>query len=85
MERTDDDPKVRRQFVPQVGECAERLIPSGRRCTRPASFSEPRRRGTGSIIGVVTERHPKMVVMRTRIGGTRVVDLHPGEILPRIC
>lgn len=39
----------------------------------------------GSIIGVVTERHPKMVVMRTRIGGTRVVDLHPGEILPRIC
>ncbi len=38
-----------------------------------------------SVIGVVTERHPKMVVMRTRIGGTRVVDLHPGEILPRIC
>lgn len=38
-----------------------------------------------SIIGVVTEHHPKMVVMRTRIGGTRVVDLHPGEILPRIC
>jgi len=38
-----------------------------------------------SVIGVVTERHPKMVVMRTRVGGTRVVDLHPGEILPRIC
>ena len=39
----------------------------------------------GSVIGRVTERHPKMVVMRTRIGGTRVVDLHPGELLPRIC
>lgn len=38
-----------------------------------------------SIIGVVTERHPKMVIMATRVGGTRVVDLHPGEILPRIC
>jgi hydrogenase expression/formation protein HypE len=38
-----------------------------------------------SVIGVVTEQHPKMVVMRTRVGGTRVVDLHPGEILPRIC
>jgi hydrogenase expression/formation protein HypE len=38
-----------------------------------------------SAIGVVTGHHPKMVVMRTRIGGTRVVDLHPGEILPRIC
>jgi len=36
-------------------------------------------------IGIVTEQHPKMVVMSTRIGGTRVVDLHPGEILPRIC
>ena len=38
-----------------------------------------------AVVGVVTEQHPKMVVMRTRIGGTRVVDLHPGEILPRIC
>ena len=37
------------------------------------------------IIGVVTDEHPKMVTMRTRVGGTRVVDLHPGEILPRIC
>jgi len=39
----------------------------------------------GSVIGRVTERHPKMVVMRTRIGGSRVVDLHSGELLPRIC
>jgi hydrogenase expression/formation protein HypE len=38
-----------------------------------------------SAIGVVTEQHSKMVIMRTRVGGTRVVDLHPGEILPRIC
>jgi hydrogenase expression/formation protein HypE len=37
-----------------------------------------------AVIGVVTERHPRMVIMRTRIGGTRVVDLHPGEIVPRI-
>jgi hydrogenase expression/formation protein HypE len=38
-----------------------------------------------AVIGAVTERHLRMVVMRTRIGGTRVVDLHPGEIVPRIC
>jgi hydrogenase expression/formation protein HypE len=37
------------------------------------------------VIGTVTAHHPKMVIMRTRVGGTRVVDLHPGEILPRIC
>lgn len=42
--------------------------------------------GAGAVlIGRVTAAHPAMVVMRTRIGGTRVVDLHPGEILPRIC
>lgn len=38
-----------------------------------------------ALIGHVTDEHPGMVVMRTRIGGSRVVDLHPGEILPRIC
>jgi len=43
------------------------------------------RAAEATIIGTVTERHPKMVVLRTRIGGARVVDLHPGEILPRIC
>jgi hydrogenase expression/formation protein HypE len=29
--------------------------------------------------------HPGMVVARTAIGGTRVVDLPVGEQLPRIC
>jgi hydrogenase expression/formation protein HypE len=38
-----------------------------------------------SMVGVVTMEHPRLVVMNTRVGGTRVVDLHPGEILPRIC
>lgn len=36
-------------------------------------------------IGVVTARHPGMVVIDTGIGGTRVVDLPIGEQLPRIC
>jgi hydrogenase expression/formation protein HypE len=36
-------------------------------------------------IGQVTERHPGMVVARTGIGGTRVVDMQVGEQLPRIC
>ena len=37
------------------------------------------------IIGEVTDRHPGVVVMRTGIGGTRVVDIPLGEQLPRIC
>ncbi len=38
-----------------------------------------------AIIGTVTEAHPKRVVARTAIGGSRVVDLPTGELLPRIC
>jgi hydrogenase expression/formation protein HypE len=36
-------------------------------------------------IGRVVADHPGMVVMRTGIGGTRVVDMLPGDQLPRIC
>lgn len=37
------------------------------------------------LIGVVVESHPGMVLMKTSIGGTRVVDVLFGEQLPRIC
>jgi len=37
------------------------------------------------IIGEVVGDHPRMVVMRTGIGGTRIVDMMLGEQLPRIC
>jgi hydrogenase expression/formation protein HypE len=36
-------------------------------------------------IGLVVADHPRTVVMRTRMGGTRIVDLLPGDQLPRIC
>jgi hydrogenase expression/formation protein HypE len=38
-----------------------------------------------TIIGQVTAQHPGVVVARTGIGGTRVVDMQIGEQLPRIC
>ena len=38
-----------------------------------------------SIIGEVVAEHPGMVLMRTEIGGTRVLDVMFGEQLPRIC
>jgi hydrogenase expression/formation protein HypE len=37
------------------------------------------------IIGEVTDQHAGTVVMRSRIGGSRVVDMLSGEQLPRIC
>lgn len=37
------------------------------------------------IIGEVVNDHPGRVVLRTRIGGERIVDMLTGEQLPRIC
>ncbi len=41
--------------------------------------------GGADVIGEVVDDHPGMVVMNTRIGGHRVVDMLSGEQLPRIC
>ncbi|WP_284059232.1 hydrogenase expression/formation protein HypE [Streptomyces sp. AS02] len=38
-----------------------------------------------AIIGEAVDSHPGMLVARTGLGGTRVVDLPLGEQLPRIC
>jgi hydrogenase expression/formation protein HypE len=38
-----------------------------------------------AIIGEVVDEHRGVVVMRSTIGGTRVVDMLSGEQLPRIC
>ncbi len=38
-----------------------------------------------AVIGRVVDEHPGRVVMRSRIGGRRVVDVLSGEQLPRIC
>jgi hydrogenase expression/formation protein HypE len=42
--------------------------------------------GRGAVaIGRVTDEHPGMVVARTRLGASRVVERPIGEQLPRIC
>ncbi|MBN1451896.1 MAG: hydrogenase expression/formation protein HypE [Anaerolineales bacterium] len=38
-----------------------------------------------TLIGRVTEEHPGLVVAKTALGSSRVVDLPAGELLPRIC
>ena len=38
-----------------------------------------------SLLGQVVKEHPGMVVLRTALGATRVVDMLPGDQLPRIC
>ena len=42
--------------------------------------------GAGAaMIGEVTAAPPGVVLMKTRVGGTRIVDMLTGEQLPRIC
>ncbi len=42
--------------------------------------------GTESaIIGEVVKEHPGRVVMKTRLGASRIIDVLVGELLPRIC
>jgi hydrogenase expression/formation protein HypE len=38
-----------------------------------------------AIIGEVRTEHAGRVVMRTRFGTSRIVDMLSGELLPRIC
>jgi hydrogenase expression/formation protein HypE len=37
------------------------------------------------IIGEVIKEHPGRVVLKTRLGASRIVDVLVGELLPRIC
>ncbi len=42
--------------------------------------------GAGAaVIGEMRDEHPGKVVLRSRIGGSRIVDMLSGEQLPRIC
>jgi hydrogenase expression/formation protein HypE len=38
-----------------------------------------------AVIGEVVTDHPGKVLLKTRIGGKRIVDMLAGEQLPRIC
>ena len=61
------------------------IVPAAR---ADAALAELRAHPLGASsrrIGEVVSRHPGMVVLRTALGGTRVVDLLPGDQLPRIC
>jgi hydrogenase expression/formation protein HypE len=38
-----------------------------------------------AIIGEVTDEHKGKVIMKTRLGASRIIDMLSGELLPRIC
>lgn len=71
-------------YVANEGKLVAIVAPELADCLLERMRKHPQGRDA-AIIGEVTAQHPRMVIARTAVGGTRVVDLLFGEQLPRIC
>ena len=61
------------------------IVPAAARDAALASLRSHPLGAAAACVGRVVREHPGLVVLRTGIGGTRIVDLLPGDQLPRIC
>ena len=61
------------------------MVPASQAEAALAVMKRHKAASQASHIGVVTDRNPPMVVLRTVVGTHRVLDLLSGEQLPRIC
>jgi len=71
-------------YVANEGKCLVIVAPGAADAVLQALRSDPLGR-LAARVGEVVEDHPGRVVMRSRVGGERVVDMISGEQLPRIC
>jgi hydrogenase expression/formation protein HypE len=71
-------------YVANEGKLVAIVAPSAAQGALRALQSHPLGKDA-AIIGRVTSDHPRMVVMRTPLGTSRIVDMLAGDQLPRIC
>ena len=71
-------------YVANEGKCLVIVAPEVAEAVLEAMRSHPLGR-EAAIIGQAVEEHPGSVILRSRVGGKRVVDMLSGEQLPRIC
>lgn len=71
-------------YVANEGKLLAFVQPKGAEVVLHAMRSHPFGRNA-AVIGEVVDDHPGTVVMKSKIGGNRVVDMISGEQLPRIC
>jgi hydrogenase expression/formation protein HypE len=71
-------------YVANEGVLVATVAPEAAPAALAALWREPLG-ASAMAVGRVVEDHPGMVVLKTGLGGTRVVDLLPGDQLPRIC
>jgi len=71
-------------YVANEGKLVAVVAPQAAQAVLDAMRAHPLGRDA-CIIGEVVTEHPRMVIMKTGIGGSRIVDTLFGEQLPRIC
>ena len=71
-------------YVANEGKCLVIVAPEAAEPVLAAMRAHPLGRQS-AVIGSVVDEHRGKVVMRSGIGGLRVVDMLSGEQLPRIC
>jgi hydrogenase expression/formation protein HypE len=71
-------------YVANEGKLLAIVAPSAAQAALQALRAHPLGRDS-AIIGRVIADHPRMVIMRTPLGTTRIVDMLAGDQLPRIC
>ena len=71
-------------YIANEGKCL--VIVSQGDCEKVLKAMKTDRYGKDSrIIGKVTAENPEKVLLKTKIGGTRILSMLTGEQLPRIC
>jgi len=71
-------------YVANEGKCLAIVSAERADAVLEAMRAHPRGK-QAAIIGEVRAEHPRRVVLRSSISGTRIVDMLSGEQLPRIC
>lgn len=71
-------------YVANEGKCLAIVAPEAAEPALALMRAHPLGR-EAAIIGEVVADHPGRVMMRSRVGGMRIVDMLSGEQLPRIC
>ncbi len=71
-------------FIANEGKLAA-VVPADDAEAILAAMKKNRYGRRAAVIGEVVEKHPGKVVMKTRLGSSRIIDMPVGELLPRIC
>jgi hydrogenase expression/formation protein HypE len=71
-------------YVANEGKCLAVVAPEAAEPALALMRAHPLGR-EAALIGEVVADHPGRVMMRSRVGGLRIVDMLSGEQLPRIC